>query len=94
MKIGKYRLEGGGTCPEQYAVFDGEKEVGYLRFRHGSFSAYLTGQRKYWIEVYRSGAMLGDGAFNPDERMKFLAAGVDAIAEAQKQIHEKTKSGQ
>jgi hypothetical protein len=79
MQIGKYRLEGGGMCPEQYDVFDGEKEVGYLRLRHGSFAAYLTGRATDWDAVYRSDAMQGDGCFEDDEREKFLTAAVQAI---------------
>ena len=28
-----------GACPEQYDVFDGDRQVGYLRLRHGHFRA-------------------------------------------------------
>ena len=27
------------TCPEQYDVYFGDFQIGYLRLRHGSFSA-------------------------------------------------------
>ena len=27
-----------GACPEQYDAFDGERQVGYLRLRHGHFT--------------------------------------------------------
>tara|TARA_R110000868_G_scaffold117108_9_gene311154 strand:- start:152 stop:421 length:270 start_codon:yes stop_codon:yes gene_type:complete len=76
MKIGKYRLEGGGMCPEQYRVFDGEKEVGYLRLRHGDFRADWTEGKT--VTVYRA-CPNGDGGFDGDEREKYLAEAVNAI---------------
>ena len=73
MQIGKYRLEGGGCCPEQWWVFDGELEVGYLRLRHGSFRAEHNGET-----VYRA-TPNGDGCFYDDEREAHLNAAVKAI---------------
>jgi hypothetical protein len=79
INIGKYRLEGGGMCPEQYDVFDGEKEVGYLRIRHGCFTADLVVDGQITREVYESEEPEGDGGFYDGEREKFLTAGVNAI---------------
>ena len=31
------------ACPEQYDVFQNEKQVGYLRLRHGHFRAHMDG---------------------------------------------------
>jgi hypothetical protein len=76
MQIGKYRLEGGGSCPEQYDVFDGEKEVGYLRLRHGIFRADWTEGEP--VTVYKA-CPVGDGAFASEEREKYLTAAVQAI---------------
>ena len=28
-----------GACPEQYDVYEGDEEVGYMRLRHGHFHA-------------------------------------------------------
>ena len=78
MQIGKYRLDGGGCCPEQYDVFDGEKEVGYLRLRHGHFRAELTEHNHENKVVYRAEPK-GDGSFYDDEREQYLTAAVQAI---------------
>lgn len=66
------------ACPEQYEVFDGEQQVGYLRLRHGYFYAAcpdVRGER-----VYESQPK-GDGIFDDDERMPELTAAVNAIKE-------------
>lgn len=65
------------ACPEQYDVFKNDKQVGYLRLRHGSFT----------VEVPDCGGKLvleadtrGDGAFDSDEERKmFLVAAIKAI---------------
>ena len=64
-------------CPEQYDVFDGEKEVGYLRLRHGQFRADWTEDGRD-TTVYE-GCPNGDGGFDDDERDKYLTAAVNAI---------------
>lgn len=53
------------ACPEQYDVFDGSKQVGYLRLRHGHFTADYpdSGGRL----VYEADTN-GDGMFDFDER--------------------------
>lgn len=73
-----YRLEMTcPACPEQYDVFDkDDKQVGYLRLRHGFFRADVPdcgGET-----VYESHTK-GDGVFDEDERMAELAAAVRAI---------------
>jgi len=74
IRIGKYTLEGGGACPEQYYVFDeNEKEVGYIRLRHGNLSAEVFGKI-----VYRAQPK-GDGCFEEDEKDFFLERCVDYI---------------
>lgn len=65
-----------GACPEQYDVFRGGEQVGYLRLRHGYFRAdYLAcgGETVYDAHPY------GDGIFAPFEREDHLRAAVAAI---------------
>lgn len=67
------------TCyafPEQYDAFDGDKQVGYLRLRHGFFTVECpdTGGKL----VYESQPD-GDGMFEAEERSKHLDAAVLAI---------------
>lgn len=67
-----------GACPEQYDVFDGDKQVGYLRLRHGYFRADCPdcgGET-----VYESQPQ-GDGIFDDNERMPELVNAVKAIRE-------------
>ena len=82
MKIGKYTIEGGGACPEQYDVMDGDKEVGYLRLRHGWFRADWTEFEK--VTVYEAWPD-GDGSFGEYEREKYLTAAVEAIDNARRE---------
>ena len=67
-----------GACPEQYDVFDGENEIGYLRLRHGYFRADYRGHTVY------EASPDGDGAFESDERDKYLKKAVKAIKKAYK----------
>jgi hypothetical protein len=85
VQIGKYRLEGGGMCPEQYDVFDGDREVGYLRLRHGWFRADWTEGET--VTVYEAHPN-GDGGFDDDERDKYLTAAVEAIDAARTAKHD------
>lgn len=65
-----------GACPEQYDVFDGERQVGYLRLRHGHFRADCPdcgGETVYESEPE------GDGVFADEERMQELTSAVKAI---------------
>jgi hypothetical protein len=69
-KIFGYKLVGGGMCPEQYTVSADENgkevEIGYLRLRHGCFTADYTRGGRY-VCVYSSSPD-GDGAFDDHER--------------------------
>jgi hypothetical protein len=65
------------ACPEQYDVFDGDKQVGYLRLRHGYFRADVPdcgGDTVYESETR------GDGCFiDYEERDEELGKAVAAI---------------
>ena len=65
-----------GACPEQYNAFQGDRQVGYLRLRHGNFRVDCPDAGG--IEVY-SATPSGDGIFDPDERDYYLRFAVDAI---------------
>lgn len=65
-----------GACPEQYDVMRGEETVGYLRLRHGHFTAHLWGPSGPL--VYRADTV-GDGLFDEDERQPQLSAALTAI---------------
>lgn len=76
--IGNYTLKlTCGACPEQYDVFNkSDKQVGYLRLRHGSFSAsYPECGGK---QVYHA-CPVGDGIFEDDEREFYLTEAIKAI---------------
>lgn len=67
-----------GACPEQYDVFDGEQQVGYLRLRHGWFRADCPDVGGKTVhEAYPR----GDGIFNDDEREAHLVEAVKKIRE-------------
>ena len=65
-----------GACPEQYDVFHGDEQVGYLRLRHGTFSASVP---DYGGETVYEAYPQGDGIFEDDERVFYLRAAVRAI---------------
>lgn len=65
-----------GACPEQYDAFIGDKQVGYLRLRHGFFRVDYPecgGKTIYGAHPQ------GDGIFESDERAKYLEAAKEAI---------------
>lgn len=64
------------ACPEQYDVFDGDMQIGYLRLRHGYFRADYPDHRGE--TVYESNPK-GDGIFDDDERLPELTAAVEAL---------------
>lgn len=67
-----------GACPEQYDAFLGERQVGYLRLRHGFFTVDVPdcgGQTIYEAEPE------GDGIFDDKERDMYLWAARQSIAE-------------
>lgn len=65
------------ACPEQYDVKLDGKQVGYLRLRHGSFTAEYPdcGGRL----VYQANPK-GDGIFESEERDLYLRKALEAIA--------------
>jgi len=67
-----------GACPEQYDVFDGDTQVGYLRLRHGWF--YAAVPDVCGETVYESHPR-GDGIFDDDERDAHLTEAVKKIRE-------------
>ena len=66
------------ACPEQYNVFKKEvrKKVGYLRLRHGYFSASVP---DCGGTVVYGAFVAGDGCFEPHERNHFLNEAITAI---------------
>lgn len=69
------------TCdesPEQYDVWLDRKEIGYLRLRHGHFSATPLKDGD-WGRVVYSADTLGDGSFEDSERAAHLTKAVNAI---------------
>lgn len=82
MTIGAYELV--QTCagyPEQYDVFLGERRVGYLRLRHGYFTAQ---HENVDGPVVFSAEPNGYGYFEDDERDEYLRLAVAAIDEKEK----------
>lgn len=67
-----------GACPEQYDAFMGEKQVGYLRLRHGFFSVDCpdVGGK----QVFATSEVSGDGMFTDEERPGMLAKAKESIA--------------
>lgn len=63
------------ACPQQYDVYLNDKEVGYLRLRHGSFRADCP----YGTTVYYTEDSKGDGIFEEDEEEFFLTEAIKAI---------------
>ncbi len=70
------------ACPEQYDVFDGERQVGYLRLRHGWFRADCP---DVGGETVHEAYPRGDGIFDDDEREAHLAEAVAAIRQWMKE---------
>lgn len=73
----KIRLEKTcGFCPEQYSAFIGNKEVGYLRLRHGYFRVdYPNCGGELLYDAYTK----GDGIFADDERDWYLNKAKEVI---------------
>lgn len=66
-----------GGCPEQYDVFTEDGiQVGYLRLRHGTFRVDYPACGD---EVIYLANPQGDGVFQEDERMEYLAQALIAI---------------
>jgi hypothetical protein len=78
MKISGLTLVCYGTCfPEQYAVFKGTKQVGYMRLRGGRFSVDVPDAGGE--EILAGYPKCGGGMFEFNERMQWLREGVKAI---------------
>lgn len=72
------------VCPEQYDVYIGMEQVGYLRLRHGHFRADYPDVGGH--EVY-SADTVGDGCFDSaEERATHLTAAIAAIDAYRKEI--------
>lgn len=84
MKILGYELRKTcNACPEQYEVFKGEKQVGYLRLRHGSFTAEVP---DVFGELVHESEPEGDGIFEDHERMTHLINAINCIDRYYKQF--------
>jgi hypothetical protein len=58
------------ACPEQYEVFNNDKQVAYFRLRHGEFRVdYPTCGGETIYEAEPS----GDGMFDDNERLTYMA---------------------
>lgn len=66
-----------GACPEQYDVYDAnDKQVGYLRLRHGHFRADYPdcgGETVYESQTK------GDGVFAEEERIPEITKAIHAL---------------
>lgn len=72
------------ACPEQYEVFRDERQIGYMRLRHGYFSvSYPDHGGK---EVYRAQPQ-GDDVFEDHERDFYLEQGLIALLEADGEVN-------
>ena len=65
----------GASCPEQYNAYLGKTYVGYLRLRHGCFTAETPDGT-----VVYSAAPEGDGSFLDHERVLHLNAACRALS--------------
>jgi hypothetical protein len=65
-----------GACPEQYDAFVGDRQVGYLRVRHGYFRVKCPDSGG--ISVYATDT-IGDGLFDSSERDLHLSRAKQAI---------------
>ena len=64
------------SCPEQYDVYKGKVQIGYLRLRHGAFRADYP---DCGGETVYEASPKGDGEFEDDERDGYLATAVAAL---------------
>lgn len=64
------------ACPEQYDVYFEGSQLGYLRLRHGIFTAEYPDCGGY---IVYDASPEGDGVFMQHERFKYLKAAVKAL---------------
>jgi hypothetical protein len=62
-----------GGCPEQYDLFAEDKQIGYLRLRHGMYT--VSSPHSSGTEIHRAYPR-GDGVFHEEEREKHLLIGI------------------
>ena len=67
------------ACPEQYDAFIGDRQVGYLRLRHGNFTVEYPDV--FGTLVYQANTK-GDGMFEEEERDYHLDRAKAAITMA------------
>lgn len=92
MKINGYDLvETCGACPEQYDVFKGGSQVGYLRLRHGYFRAETPDCGG--VTVYSANPE-GDGIFEDWERDNHLSLAIEAIDKYVNRTHQMNEDQQ
>ena len=60
------------ACPEQYEVFKGPKQVGYIRLRHGCLTAYYPNNHSECIYRHSFNDEWKGYFDNEDERTFFL----------------------
>ncbi len=65
------------ACPEQYDVYMADKQVGYLRLRHGWFRC--DANKCGGPMIYHTNECKGDGIFTDDERDFFLQEAITAL---------------
>jgi hypothetical protein len=64
------------ACPEQYDVFKEDKQLGYLRLRHGGFTVTVP---DVGGETIYCASPQGEGEFQDLERIHFLRIAIDYI---------------
>lgn len=79
------------ACPEQYDAFIKNKQVGYLRLRHGRFRVDYP---SCGIETIYESFPDGDGMFEDYEQGYFLYMAKKAILNKIKQLHETNNTTQ
>ncbi len=82
-------LKGDCTSPEEYTAYRGDQRVGYLRLRHGCFSAeyqHGKGRNCRFIVVYTS-CTRGSGVFFEEEREMELTKAVIEIIKAERIVN-------
>lgn len=73
------------VSPEQYDVFLGDREVGYLRLRHNMFWVYREWNKsgvspeETWGKFLYEAPTAGYGSFEPSERQMHLETAIKAI---------------
>lgn len=71
------------ACPEQYDVYFGDFQIGYLRLRHGDFTATYP---DVWGTAVYHASPEGDGIFHELERMKYLTQAVEALLDEHNRV--------